>query len=249
MITNDSKTILLADDSVFFRTKLSAILSEAGHRVRFASDGRDVIREIQIDPRGIDLLVLDLQMPNVDGFGVLEWMRDNGCGGNMPVLVITGIYEPGDVVARLKGLGAKGLLSKGFSPEQVVYRVNTLLFPEKKLDRKEDRVPVSVPVDFMVGEKTYTGFLLNISIGGVFLHTRVELLPGTLMSLKFSLRGIERVINARGIVRWVTPPSAANNLFRGAGVKFNEISAEDLYAVRKFIDNEMTKLAWQEHKG
>ena len=40
MITKNSKNILIADDSVFFRTKLSDILVEAGHKVRFAKDGR-----------------------------------------------------------------------------------------------------------------------------------------------------------------------------------------------------------------
>ena len=84
MIVRTSKNILLADDSVFFRTKLSAILTEAGHRVRFASDGREVIKEIQIDSKGIDLLVLDLQMPEVDGFGVLEWINNNGFKGKFP---------------------------------------------------------------------------------------------------------------------------------------------------------------------
>ncbi len=70
MITKNSKNIMVADDSLFFRTKLSDILVEAGHRVRFAKDGREVISELKIDPGGVDLLMLDLQLPEIDGFGV-----------------------------------------------------------------------------------------------------------------------------------------------------------------------------------
>ena len=113
MIVKTSKNILLADDSVFFRTKLSAILTEAGHRVRFASDGREVIKEIQIDSKGVDLLVLDLQMPEVDGFGVLEWINNNGFKGKFPVLAVTGVYDVSEIFGKLKDMGANGLMTKG----------------------------------------------------------------------------------------------------------------------------------------
>ena len=246
MITDESKKILLADDSIFFRTKLSAILLEAGHRVRFASDGRDVIMEVQIDPKGLDLLVLDLQMPNIDGFGVLEWLNEKGYRDKLPVLVITGVYEPGEVIERLRQLGAKGLMSKGFTPEQVLHRVNMLLFPEKRTDRQKDRVPVSMPVDFTVGERTSTGFLLNISVGGLFLHTRQELLNGAALKMKFSLPGSEKIINAKGAVRWTTASGATTSLFGGAGVMFTEISAEDLAIVRMFVETELKKINLEE---
>ena len=67
MITTDSKNILLADDSVFFRTKLSAILIEAGHMVRSAGDGLEVIAELKRSAERTDILILDLQMPDIDG--------------------------------------------------------------------------------------------------------------------------------------------------------------------------------------
>lgn len=106
MITKDSKNILVADDSLFFRTKLSDILMEAGHKVYFAKNGADVITRIKANPASIDLLVLDLQMPEVDGFEVLKWLNDNGYTGRFPVIVITGVYEESQVNARIMALGA-----------------------------------------------------------------------------------------------------------------------------------------------
>ncbi len=247
MITRDSRRILIADDSLFFRTKLSDILIEAGHKVRTVSDGRGVINEIKINSSGIDLLVLDLQMPDIDGFGVLQWISGNGHTGKFPILAVTGVYEPVEVMERLKNMGASGLVTKGFTPEQIIFRVNRLLFPDKaQTDGRDltDRVPISVPVDFTVGDLTRTGFLLNISETGTFLHTKAELLPGTLVGLKFSLPGTNRIVAAKGIVRWTTKGMATKTLFGGAGVMFSTISPEDKDIVKEFSLAEFKKLGF-----
>ncbi len=242
MITTEPKSILVADDSVFFRTRLSDILVEAGHKVRFARDGREVINELKIDPDGIDLLILDIQMPNIDGFGVLEWMRENGYMGKFPVLAVTGVYELTQVLDRLRDLGATGLITKGFTPEQIVHRINMMLFPEKTSQRIDTRVPVSLPVDFTIGDVTRTGFLLNISSTGVFLHTKEELLPGSVLRLRFKLPGIDRLFDLKGIVKWSTGTGSDKTYFGGAGIMFTSVSEEDQKLIKKFIDDEAKRL-------
>lgn len=243
MITKDSKNILIADDSVFFRTKLSDILVEAGHKVKFAKDGAEVISEIGIDGSWINLLILDLQMPNVDGFGVLKWINENGYRGRFPILSVTGVYEPAEVIEKLKSLGASGLMTKGFTPEQIIYRINRLLFADKTGQRAiAPRVPVSLPVDFTVGDNTRTGFLLNLSESGTFLHTKVDLLPGTLVYLRFSLPGASQVFDVKGIVRWTTGESSSKTMFGGSGVMFTTISAQDQQAIKDFVASEAQKL-------
>lgn len=122
------KNILIADDDNFFRVRLSDILSEASHNIRFAASGHEVIEEIKKNP--IDLLTLDLQMPDIDGFGVLEWINANGYRGKFPVLVVTGTAEPGHILERLRALGATGLMTKAFKPEDTLFRINKMLFPE-----------------------------------------------------------------------------------------------------------------------
>lgn len=246
MITKNSKNIMVADDSLFFRTKLSDILVEAGHRVRFAKDGREVITELKIDPGGTDLLMLDLQMPEIDGFGVLRWINENGLRGRFPILAITGIYEPGHVLGELKELGAAGLMTKGYSPEQIVFRVNTVLFPEKaaKGVGPRERVPVSVPVDFTLGGTKRTGFLLNISETGTFLHTKVFILTGAVLELKFSLPGIDRVFDIRGAVRWSTNEVPSKTLFGGYGIMFLSATDEDRDLLKSFVESEKKKIGF-----
>lgn len=243
MITKDSKRVLIADDSVFFRTKLSDILVEAGHKVRFAKDGREVINELKIDGGSLDLLILDLQMPDIDGFGVLKWMSENGFKGKFPVLAITGVYEVAQVVDRIKELGASGLMTKGFTPEQIIFRINRILFPEKTAHgNPRDRVPISIPVDFTIGELTRTGFLLNISDSGTFLHTKTEILTGTMVRLKFSLPGIEKIFEIKAIVKWSTAEVAKKTLFGGYGLMFTSVPEDDGALIRKFVESEAARI-------
>lgn len=243
MITKEPKNILVADDSLFFRVKLSDILAEAGHRVKSARNGREVITELAIDRDGTDLLILDLQMPEIDGFGVLKWMNENGLNKKFPVLAVTGIYEASDVIEKLKKLGATGLMTKAFTPEQIVYRVNSALFPDKNARAwPRDRVPVSAPVDFTMAGAQNTGFLLNISETGVFLHTKVFILTGAVLGLKFSLPGIDRVFNIRGAVRWSTNDVSDKTLFSGYGIMFLSETEEDRLALRRFIESEKKRI-------
>lgn len=241
MITRDSKNILVADDSLFFRTKLSDILMEAGHRVTFANDGKGVISRLEANPASIDLLILDLQMPEVDGFGVLRWINDNGLRGRFQVLTVTGVYEKDDVRDTLKSLGVGGFMSKNFPPEKVVFWVNSLLFAEKIVGVRNERIAVSIPVDFTLGNVTKTGVMINLSEGGAFIHTSAMLSEGMLLDLKFSLPGSERVLCVKGTVRWF-PDSGPGSMFSGCGIMFTALSPEFHEMLRAFINTELKRL-------
>ncbi|MFQ5585301.1 MAG: response regulator [Thermodesulfobacteriota bacterium] len=245
MITRDSKNILVADDSEFFRVKLSDILTEAGHKAKFVNNGREVIEELQKNSDGFDLLMLDLQMPEVDGFGVLAWIRDNNFSGRFPVLAVTGVYEPTTVLDRLKSLGAAGLMTKAFSPEQVMHRVNRLLFPDKVV-RGDPRVPISIPVDFTSEGSAHTGYLLNLSATGLFLHAKQKLQTDTIVTLKFSLPGSDCIMNVTGAVKWCTYLSGEENLFGGAGISFLDLTPKDQETLRQFVKAELEKLGLKE---
>ncbi len=129
MTAEGSKNILVADDSIFFRSKLNDILLVAGHKVMLADDGKQAVQAVKTNADRIDLLILDIEMPELDGFGVLEWIKNNGHGGRFPILVMTGAHEAADILGKLKELGASGYMSKDLSPEQITIRINKILFP------------------------------------------------------------------------------------------------------------------------
>ena len=139
-------------------------------------------------------------MPEVDGFEVLEWMRDNNLIGRFPVLAVTGTYDPIHMFKRLRTLGTAGLITKALNPEQVIHKVNRILFPDMEPWRTA-RVPISIPVDCTVGSDSFTGRLLNINAGGLFLHTTEELQKDTKIELKFTLPGYD-TMKLNGVVDW-----------------------------------------------
>lgn len=248
MITHDSKKILIADDTAFFRSKLSAILSEVGHKIRLASNGVEVIEDLKVSQGSTDLLILDLQMPEIDGFGVIEWMHNNGLLGNLPVLIISGAYDQKEIISKLSCFNITDVMTKAFTPEQVVFRVNKILFESKENIRGQERVPVSIPVDFVLGLKdnTQTGFILNINADGLFLHSRVVLGKDSSLKMKFALPDSERLIEAVGAARWFSHDDETSGLFKGSGVVFTEISEENRELIREFVKKEKAKMSLQE---
>lgn len=248
MITNECKNILLADDAAFFRNKLSAILVEVGHMVRFAVNGAEVIEDLKVSYRSTDLLILDLQMPEVDGFGVIEWMHENDLLDKVPVLIITGAYDHKEIFKKLSPFNVTEVMTKAFTPEQVVYRVNKLLFGGKEDIRREERIPVSIPADFMTNDnnKAQTGFILNVTGDGLFLHSRETLQRDSLLKIKFLLPGSESLIEVVGLVQWSSSAMETSGLFQGSGILFTTISEKDQERIREFVKVERERIFLKE---
>jgi len=247
MITRESKNILVTDDSEFFRIKLSELLTKAGHVVTVARDGNDVVEILERDITTFDLLILDLHMPGMDGFAVLSWLGEKQLLEKLPVLAVTGVYDPSHVHKRLKGLGAMGLMTKALNPEQVLYMVNCLLFPDKAA-QGSPRVPISIPVDITTEKSTFTGYLLNISASGLFLHVERHLPIDSKVNMTFSLpgyniiMGYDGTLHLKGVVMWCTATSGEENFFGGAGISFLGLSHGTEELLNKFVRRERDRL-------
>jgi CheY-like chemotaxis protein len=97
-------TILLADDSTIERQALGHYLRRHGYEVEECEDGRSVISHLQSNE--VDLLLLDLQMPNVDGFEVLNYLQKHRRG--LPVVLLSGM--PVDLIQlKMHGLSHQEL--------------------------------------------------------------------------------------------------------------------------------------------
>ncbi|GMR04985.1 MAG: hypothetical protein BMS9Abin23_0908 [Thermodesulfobacteriota bacterium] len=242
MTLKEPKKIIVATDSAFYRDRLYPILDEAGYSVGFAGDKDEVKDTLKKEPEGIDLLVLDMETPGVEGFGVIAFLMKKGLLERCPVLALTETEITARLLGRVKKLGAAGLITKSFAPEHIIYSVNRLLFREKVDKRVAPRVPVSIPLDFTVGEAMHTGALLNLSATGVFLHATDELLIGTRLRLLFSLPGFNRVLNLKGVVMWSTRPSVGKTRYGGSGVMFTSVPEEDRKVMDEFISLEVERL-------
>ncbi|GAB4580493.1 MAG: substrate-binding domain-containing protein [Anaerolineales bacterium] len=110
----------------------------ASNRVFMARDGREGLGILQQHP--IDLILLDLQMPNMDGFAMLEAMRAMDALRDIPVIVITGKSITESEMKRLNE-GVAVVLGKGlFNPEETVEHVAAALERRKKLNQETQRL-------------------------------------------------------------------------------------------------------------
>ena len=89
-INTDSKTILVVDDSDIIRSFIKKIFHDT-YEVMMAKDGREALDIISVEEEGkIIGLFLDLNMPNIDGFAVLDYFKENNLFNKIPVAIITG---------------------------------------------------------------------------------------------------------------------------------------------------------------
>lgn len=117
--------ILLVDDSITTRTLERNILQAAGYEVRVAVDGLDAWTSLQAE--GADLVVSDVQMPRMDGFGLTAKIRSDERFRHLPVVLVTSLESPAD---RERGIevGADAYIGKsGFDQEQLLDVIRRLI--------------------------------------------------------------------------------------------------------------------------
>ena len=121
------KRIVVADDTAFFRMMLSDLLTEAGYEVITAVDGEDALIKIKHELPDLDLVLLDMLMPKMDGFKVIEELNKGVMGRNLPVLALSGVFKSDTDRDHMKKLGVLGYVDKDTSPDQILERVNMIL--------------------------------------------------------------------------------------------------------------------------
>lgn len=112
-----AKTILSVDDSASMRQMVKMTLTGAGYQVVEAADGRDGLSKAQAG--GIDMVLTDLNMPNMDGLTMIQEIRRLPQGRGLPIVFLT--TESSDARrAEARAAGATAWLVKPFKPEQLL---------------------------------------------------------------------------------------------------------------------------------
>jgi DNA-binding response OmpR family regulator len=113
--------ILVVEDEPSVGEVVSLYLRRVGYDVVTVKDGRDALEILDHDfPQ---LIILDLMLPNVDGWEILNWVRARS---NVPIIVLTARREERDRIAGLE-MGADDYITKPFSPQELVSRVRAVL--------------------------------------------------------------------------------------------------------------------------
>ncbi len=116
--------ILVVDDDDSIRLLVRRVLEKAGHRVAEAGTGLDALKLIDAD--SFDLVISDINMPELDGLSLVEGLRFNERTRAVPVIFITASEDPA-LFAKSVGLKARHFLNKPFSTEKLVEKVTQAL--------------------------------------------------------------------------------------------------------------------------
>ena len=120
-----AKKVLIVEDDKFLRELIVKKLLGEGYDIVEAIDGEEGIKKIKEEKP--DLVLLDLILPGVDGFGVLSQMRDDSSVSSIPVIILSNLGQKDDVERGLK-LGAVDYLIKAhFTPGEIIEKIKNIL--------------------------------------------------------------------------------------------------------------------------
>ncbi|MDH4229420.1 MAG: response regulator [Nitrospirota bacterium] len=118
-------TVLVVDDSLSARMMEKRVLETAGYRVVLAEDGREALQRLATSP--VDLVVTDVEMPHLDGFGLVRRLREQDSTRHLPVIILSSLQSGREHKEGLS-VGANAFVVKaGFKGERLVETVRRLL--------------------------------------------------------------------------------------------------------------------------
>ncbi len=129
----DTGKILVVDDNESNRNMLSRRLERQGHRVRLAEDGKRALEMLR--EQDFDLVLLDVMMPEMDGYQVLEHLHADDKLRGLPVIMISALDQLDTVVKSIE-LGAEDYLPKPFNPTVLRARIGACLEKKRLRDRE-----------------------------------------------------------------------------------------------------------------
>jgi class 3 adenylate cyclase len=130
-------SILVVDDDRVNRTLLTRSLTASGHEVRTAENGREALEALRESP--VDVVLLDIVMPELDGIGALEQIKNDADLQDVPVIMISALDDY-DSVVRCIELGAEDYLPKPFDPVLLRARINAGLTKRRLNELERSRV-------------------------------------------------------------------------------------------------------------
>jgi len=120
-----ARTILVTDDSIAIRTMQKALLESCGFKVLTASDGLQALQVLAYND--VDLVLSDVQMPNMDGFELTKAIKSRERTRNIPVVLITSLGSDADIQSGLQA-GADGhIVKKDLTRNELLKTINQLL--------------------------------------------------------------------------------------------------------------------------
>ena len=188
-------TILIADDEARIRRLVSDFLKRDGHTFVEAADGKEALNILENRRPGLDMAILDVMMPGMDGFEVLRELREQEHGEtHLPVMLLTARAEDADQVRGLEG-GADDYVTKPFVPMELLARVHSHLRRYEKFLRATGAAAAPALRTYVIGGLELCEDTAELTVDG----TPVKLTPLEFKILALLMKNPGRVFSAEEI--------------------------------------------------
>ena len=139
--SNESADILIVEDSPTQTIRLQYLLEESGYKVSTATNGADALACLK--GRAFHLVVSDIVMPGMDGYELCREIKKNEDLGHIPVLLLTQLSEPEDIVKGLES-GADNFVTKPYDPNLLLSQVEYILVNRTLRSRVRSEMGIEV---------------------------------------------------------------------------------------------------------
>jgi uncharacterized protein (TIGR02266 family) len=222
------KTVIIADDTAFVRDRFANAVLAAGHRAVSVRTAVELLARIRADLKDLDLLLIDLRLPNAGGVDLVRSIRRLD-DGRLPILVFSGTIATADEVRALAALGVAGYVNEYSAVQHILPSLAPHLFPDNFNRRSSPRVVLGIPVAYHFGATIAAALTLNLGKGGLGIRTMSPLAPGSKVRTRFRLPGSSDDIEAESRVAW-------SDRRIGMGLQFEKVEAPAQTAIDEFVD-------------
>jgi len=235
-MANTELKVLIAEDSKMFSTMLSDILRKEGYKITTAIDGAEALDKLHADEISFDLLLLDIQMPNMDGIELLEKIKKDRTPKLPPTLILTATNPDAQILYKLRELGAKGYIVKSQPANEILFRIKSLTTSGENR-RRDMKELLSIPIEYSIGKSFISVKSFDFSKSGSYIATTNPSPVGDIIRIRFTIPTEKRKFEVRGKVMYqIKYDAVAKGSYPpGMGVKFMDIPPEDQNAIDKYL--------------
>jgi CheY-like chemotaxis protein len=223
------KTVIVADDTAFVRDRFKSALAGAGHRAVTVSSGSELIARVKAELDKIDLIVVDLRLPQANGVNLVRTLRRID-PAKPPIVVFSGTIANAGEVRELTALNVAGYVNEYTALQHILPSLAPHLFPGDFNRRTGPRVVLGIPIAYRFGNTIAAAVTLNISRGGVAVRTTSPLEKGAVVKTRFRMPIGKRDIDVDAKVAWTDRRV-------GMGFEFMNVGAADQAAITEYVDS------------
>jgi uncharacterized protein (TIGR02266 family) len=189
----------------------------------------ELLARVRADLGRIDLIALDLRLPNAPGVDLVRAIRKID-EGRLRILVFSGTIASAEEVRELASLGVVGYINEYSAVQHIMPSLAPHLFPDSFNRRGSPRVVLGIPVAYRFGNTIATALTLNLGHGGIAIRTTSPLDPGAAARVRFRLPAGPREIEVEARVSW-------SDRRVGMGLQFEKVDPTDQAAIDTFVDS------------